>query len=159
MPVGPNDLETARKLFEEGGWGSGDPYGPDQWFAEDAVMRDVVGHAEPLHGHEEIRHFWARQKVGITLRVPVEELYVAEGHRGVAVLWMAYGQIMDEENENYAKWVTFEGMSRLEFNDEGKVTLEVDYHHGQQGVTDSWVAHWNARRARPWKELGEITGE
>ena len=50
MPVGPNDLETARKLFEEGGWGSGDPYGPDQWFAEDAVMRDVVGHAEALHG-------------------------------------------------------------------------------------------------------------
>ena len=33
---------------------------------------------------------------------------------------MAYGQIMDEESENYAKWVTFEGMSRLEFNDAGE---------------------------------------
>ena len=32
MPVGPNDIETGRKLFEEGGWSSGDPYGPDQWF-------------------------------------------------------------------------------------------------------------------------------
>ena len=30
MPVGPNDIETARKLFEEGGWGSGDLYGPEQ---------------------------------------------------------------------------------------------------------------------------------
>ncbi len=158
MPVGPNDLETARKLFEEGGWSSGDPYGPDQWFAEDAVMRDVVGHAEPLRGREEIREFWASRRVGITLRVPVEELYVAEGHRGVAVLWMAYGQIVDEESDDYGRWVSFEGMSRLEFNDAGEVTLEVDYHHGGQGVVDSWVAHWNARRARPWKELGEITG-
>ena len=164
MPVGPNDLETARKLFEEGGWGSGDPLGPDQWFAEDAVMRDIVGHAEPLRGLTEIRAFWASQKVGITLRVPVEELYVAEGHRGVAVLWMAYGQLVNEknpdgsDNEHYGWWATFEGMSRLEFNAEGKVTLEVDYHHGPQGITRSWVEHWNARRARPWKELGEITG-
>ncbi|MYK25578.1 MAG: nuclear transport factor 2 family protein [Dehalococcoidia bacterium] len=158
MPVGPNDLETARKLFEEGGWSSGDPYGPDQWFAEDAVMRDIVGHEDALRGHEEIRQFWASQKVGITLRVPVEELYVAEGHRGVAVLWMAYGQIMDEESDDYGRWASFEGMSRLEFNDDGEVTLEVDYHHGGQGIVDSWVAHWNARRARPWKELGEITG-
>ena len=158
VPVGPNDLETARKLFEEGGWSSGDAYGPDQWFAGDAVMRDIVGHAGALNGLEEIREFWASKRVGITLRVPVEELYVAEGHRGVAVLWMAYGQIADEEHEHYGKWFTFEGMSRLEFNDEGKVTLEVDYHHGVQGVTDSWVAHWNARRARPWTELGSITG-
>ena len=96
--------------------------------------------------------------MGITLRVPVEEVYVAEGHRGIAILWMAYSQIMDESNENYGRWRTFEGMSRLEFNDEGKVTLEVDYHHGYQGVTDSWVAHWNARRAMSWEELGAITG-
>ena len=71
---------------------------------------------------------------------------------------MAYAQIMDQENENYGKWITFEGMSRLEFNDAGEVTLEVDYHHGPQGVTDSWVAHWNERRARPCEELGAITG-
>ena len=30
MPVGPNDIETARKLFGDEGWGSGDLYGPDQ---------------------------------------------------------------------------------------------------------------------------------
>ena len=158
MPVGPNDIETGRKLFEEGGWSSGDPYGPDEWFAADAVMRDIVNHDGAMRGKEEIRHFWARRKVGITLRVPVEEVYVAEGHRGIAILWMAYSQIMDEDDENYGKWGTFEGMSRLEFNDEGKVTLEVDYHHGFQGVTDSWVAHWNARRAMSWEELGAITG-
>ena len=158
MPASKKDIETARKLFEEGGWGSGDPYGPDQWFSDDAVMRDIVGHAEPLRGKDEIRKFWASQKVGITLRVPVEEIYVAEDHHGVAILWMSYGQIVDEKNENYGKWATFEGMSRLEFNDEGEVTLEVDYHHGGQGITDSWVAHWNARRAMKWEELGAITG-
>ena len=38
------------------------------------------------------------------------------------------------------------------------MTLEVDYHHGGQGITDSWVAHWNARRAMKWEELGAITG-
>ena len=158
MPVEPRDLEASRKLFEEGGWSSGDPLGPDQWFSDDAVMRDIVSHAEALTGKEEIRQFWASRKVGITLRVPVEELYVAENHRGTAVLWMAYSQIMDEKNENYGKWITFEGMSRLEFNDDGEVTLEVDYHHGPQGITDSWVAHWNARRTQPFAELGAITG-
>ena len=50
------------------------------------------------------------------------------------------------------------GPNDLEFNDEDEVTLEIDHHHGPQGVADSWVAHWNARRARPWAELGEITG-
>ena len=67
MPASKKDLETARKLFEEGGWGSGDPYGPDQWFSDDAVMRDIVGHEDALRGKDEIRKFWASQKVGITL--------------------------------------------------------------------------------------------
>ena len=25
-------------------------------------------------------------------------------------------------------------------------------------ITDSWVAHWNARRAMKWEELGAVTG-
>ncbi len=158
MPVGPNDIETGRKLFEEGGWSSGDPYGPDQWFSDDAVMRDIVSHAEALNGKEEIRQFWASRQVGITLRVPVEEVYVAENHRGICILWMAYSQVMDEDDENYGKWRSFEGVSRLEFNDEGEVTLEVDYHHGGQGYVDSWVEHWNRRRAMKWEDLGAITG-
>ena len=40
----------------------------------------------------------------------------------------------------------------------GEVTLEVDYHHGPQGIVDSWVEHWEKRRAMDWKELGAITG-
>ena len=160
MPVEPRDLEASRKLFEEGGWSSGDPYGPDQWFTEDAAMRDIVWHAEALKGHEEIRSFWARQKTGITLRVPVEELYAAEDHHGAAVLWMAYWQIMDDSEgpENKGEWRCTEGMSRLEFDDGGKVILEVDYWHGQQGICDSWVAHWNRRRAMSREELGATTG-
>ena len=158
MPASKKDLETARKLFEEGGWGSGDPYGPDQWFSDDAVMRDIVNHDGTLRGKEEIRDFWVRGRVGLTLRVPVEEMYVAENHQGVAILWMAYSQIMEEDDENYGKWNSFEGMSRLEFNEAGEVTLEVDYHHGPQGIVDSWVEHWEKRRAMDWKELGAITG-
>ena len=162
MPVGPNDIETARKLFEEGGWGSGDLYGPEQWFSDDAVMRDIANHPGPMRGKDEIREFWGsfwrNRKVGMAVRVPVEETYVAEGHRGVAVLWMGYSQVVAETDEDYGRWRTFEGMSRLEFNDAGEVTLEVDYHHGVQGITDSWVAHWNARRAMKWEELGAITG-
>ena len=50
------------------------------------------------------------------------------------------------------------GYRASNFNDAGEVTLEVDYHHGGQGIVDSWVAHWNARRAMKWEELGAITG-
>jgi|GEM_PF-3060965 hypothetical protein len=49
MPATNQDLETARKLFKEGGWGSGDPYGPD-----DAVMHDIVGHARRAMKWEEL---------------------------------------------------------------------------------------------------------
>ena len=162
MPVGPNDIETARQLFGDGGWGSGDLYGPDQWFADDAVMRDIVNYDGAMRGKDEIREFWGsfwrNRKYGMAVRVPAEEIYVAENHRGVAVMWMAYSQITDESGENFGKWRCFEGMSRLEFNDEGEVTLEVDYHHGVQGMCDSWVEHWNARRAMKWEDLGAITG-
>ena len=158
MAIGEREKEVARKLFEEGGWSSGDPYGPDIWFAENAVMRDIVGHPGPLRGKEEIRKFWASHGVGITLRVPIEEMYVSEN--GIALLWMAYIQIVDDAQgpENKGKWICFEGMSRLEFDGEGKVTLEVDYHHGPQGITDSWVAHWERRRGMTREEMGAITG-
>ncbi|MCC6381929.1 MAG: nuclear transport factor 2 family protein [Dehalococcoidia bacterium] len=158
MAIGEREKEVARKLFEEGGWSSGDPYGPDLWFSDDAVMRDIVNHDGALRGKEEIRYFWARQGTGITLRVPVEELFVSDD--GVAVLWMAYSQVTDDRfgPENRGKWLCFEGMSRLEFNDEGKCTLEVDYHHGPQGITDSWVAHWEKRRAMTREERGALTG-
>ena len=99
MPATPENIETARKLFEEGGWSSGDAYGPDEWFSDDAVMRDIVNHDGTLRGKEEIRDFWVRGRVGLTLRVPVEEMYVAENHQGVAILWMAYSQIMEEDDE------------------------------------------------------------
>ena len=80
MPVAPNGIETGRKLFEEGGWSSGQPYGPDQWFSDDPVMRDIVNDEGALRGKEEIRKFWASRKRGITPRVPVEEGLVPGAH-------------------------------------------------------------------------------
>ena len=78
MPATPENIETARKLFEEGGWSSGDAYGPDEWFSDDAVMRDIVNHDGTLRGKDEIREFWVKGRVGLTLRVPVEETYIAK---------------------------------------------------------------------------------
>ena len=150
--VGQAEVEIARKLFEEG-WSGGHVDAPLQFMTEDVVMRDIVGHAEPMRGHDAVREFWAA--AAPTLKVLPEELYVADS--GVVVLWMAYGKIPDDASENAGRWGTAEGMSRLEFRD-GKVCLEVDYWHGGQGVCDDWQAHWDARRARPWRELGAITG-
>ena len=82
MPATIENLETARKLFEEGGWSSGDAYGSDEWFSDDAVMRDIVNHDGTLKEKKGIREFWEKGRVGLTLRVPVEEIFIAENHHG-----------------------------------------------------------------------------
>ncbi|MDE2932959.1 MAG: nuclear transport factor 2 family protein, partial [Chloroflexota bacterium] len=146
--VGQAEVEIARKLFEEG-WSGGHVDAPLQFMTEDVVMRDIVGHSEAMRGHDAVREFWAA--AADTLKVLPEEIYVADS--GVVVMWMAYGQIPADAKENAGRWGTAEGVSRLEFRD-GKVCLEVDYWHGGQGVCDDWEAHWNARRARPWRGGG-----
>lgn len=150
--AGKAEVEIARRLFEEG-WSGGHVDAPLRFMTGDVVMRDVVGHPEAMRGHDAVREFWAR--AAHTLKVLPEDIYVADS--GVVVLWVAYSQVPASAEENAGRWWCGEGMSRLEFRD-GKVCLEVDYWHGAQGLCDDWQAHWDARRARPWHELGALTG-
>lgn len=150
MAVGEREIEVAKRLFIEG-WGADHPDTPLQFMTEDCVMRDIVGHAEAMRGHDAIRNFWAA--AAGRLKVPPEEIFVSDN--GVALTWMAYNQIT--EGDDKGKWRCGEGMSRLEFRD-GKVCLEVDYWHGPQGVCDDWEAHFNARQRMSPEERGAITG-
>ncbi|HJP41570.1 MAG TPA: nuclear transport factor 2 family protein [Dehalococcoidia bacterium] len=147
------EVEVARRLFEEG-WGGGHPDAPKQFMTDDIVMRDIVGHAEPLRGWEEVRKFW--EAAAPTLKTKVEDVYASD--KGVALTWIAYVQIADESMgaENKGKWIAGEGMSRLEFRD-GKVSLEVDYWHGPQGVVEDWEPHWARRQEMSRKDKGAIT--
>ena len=152
--VGKAEIEITRKLFEEG-WGGDNPDAPLQFMTEDAVMRDILGHPEALHGHDDIRNFWGLA-AGV-LRVMPEEYYTNE--RGVALSWMAYLKIQDDSQgpENKGKWHCGEGMSRVEFRD-GKVSLEIDYWRGPQGICDDWKAHFEARKAMSPEERAAIAG-
>jgi hypothetical protein len=152
--AGKAEIEIARLLFEEG-WGGPDSSAPLQYMTDDVVMRDILGHAGPLRGHDAVRNFW--QAVAGGLKVMPEEYFSNE--RGVALTWMAYIQLRDDSNgpENKGKWVCGEGMSRLEFRD-GKVCLEIDYWNGPQGRCDDWKTHLEARRAMTPEERGATPG-
>jgi len=152
--IGERELEVARQLFEEG-WSGGHAEAPLPFLTEDAVMRDVVGHAEAMVGHEQIVDFFS--PVAKYLKVWPEEYYVSDG--GVALTWMAYIHIENDVHgaENRGKWLCGEGMSRLEFRD-GKVSIEVDYWHGPQGICDDCTSHFEARRALSPAELSQVTG-
>ncbi|MAE93085.1 MAG: hypothetical protein CL910_00350 [Deltaproteobacteria bacterium] len=147
-------IELARRLFEEG-WSGGKPESPLPFLTEDAVMRDILGHPEAMHGHEAIVAFFG--PVAQALKVMPEEYFVNE--RGIALTWMAYIEILDESRgpENKGRFLCGEGMSRLEYRD-GKVSLEVDYWKGPQGICDDWKAHLEARRAMSPEERGAVTG-
>ena len=155
MAVTDSEIEIGRRLFEEG-WGGDTPEAPLQFMTDDVVMRDIVGHAEAMNGHQGVVDFWGRA-AGF-LRVPPEEIYVADN--GIALTWMAYGQIRDDSAgpENKGKWQCGEGMSRLEFRD-GLVCLEVDYWHGMQGICDDWEAHFANRQQMGSLARGCITGK
>ena len=152
--VGEAEIEVARKLFEEG-WCGDNADAPLPFMTEDAVMRDILGHPEALRGHDEIRNFWTAVAGG--LKVLPEEFYASE--QGVALSWMAYLEIRDDSRgpENKGKWLCGEGMSSLQFRD-GKVSLEIDYWHGPQGMCDDWKTHFAARKAMSPEERGAIPG-
>jgi hypothetical protein len=154
MAVTKAEIEIGRRLFVEG-WGGDTPEAPLQFMTKDCVMRDIVGHAEAMRGHQAIVDFWG--KSAGHLKVPPEEIFVSDD--GVALTWMAYVRIRDDSRgkENVGKWICGEGMSRLEFRD-GLVCLEIDYWAGPQGMCDDWEAHFNARQALSRAELGAITG-
>jgi hypothetical protein len=151
MPIGAREVEVARRLFVEG-WGGDTPEAPLQFMTGDVVMRDVVGHAEAMRGHAAVVKFWGASAG--RLKVPPEEFFVSED--GVALTWMAY--VLYDQGPDKGKWGCWEGMSRLEFRD-GQVCLEIDYHHGPQGICDDWEAHFNARQKMSRAKRGEITGK
>ena len=147
-------VELARRLFEEG-WSGGTPKAPLPFLAEDAVMRDILGHPEALRGHQAIMNFFA--PVAAVLKVMPEEYFLND--RGVSLTWMAYIKILDDNHgpENKGRFLCGEGMSRLEYKDE-KVSLEIDYWKGPQGVCDDWRAHFETRKTMSADERGAITG-
>ncbi len=146
--------ELARQLFEEG-WSGGTPESPLPFLTDDAVMRDILGHPEALRGHQEIKNFFS--PVAAVLKVMPEEYFANE--QGLALSWMAYIEITDDNHgaENRGRYLCGEGMSRLEYRD-GKVSLEIDYWNGPQGMCDDWKAHLDARRAMSPEQRGAATG-
>lgn len=152
--IGDAELEVARRLFEEG-WCGSTKEAPLQFFTEDAVMRDILGHAEALRGHDAIVNFWGG--VAGLLRVWPEEYFVSDD--GIALAWMAYIEITNDHHgeENRGKYLCGEGTSRLEFEN-GKVCLEIDYWNGPQGICDDREAHFEARKKMSRAERGAVTG-
>ncbi len=147
-------IELARKLFEEG-WSGGSADAPLRFLAEDAVMRDILGHPGAMRGHAAIRNFFG--PVAEHLRVMPEEYFVNAD--GVSLTWIAYIEITNDLHgaENKGRFLCGEGMSRLEFAGD-KVSLEIDYWHGPQGMIDDWAAHLAERRAMSREERGARTG-
>ena len=147
-------IELARGLFEEG-WSGGKPESPLRFLTHDAVMRDILGHPEAMRGHDAIVAFF--RPVATALKVMPEEYFVNE--RGVALSWMAYIEILDDSQgpENKGRFLCGEGMSRLEFRD-GKVSLEIDYWNGPQGMVDDWESHFEGRKKMTPEERGARTG-
>jgi hypothetical protein len=152
--MGDRELEVARRLFEEG-WSGGHPEAPLPFLTDDAVMRDILGHPEAMRGHAQIVEFFG--PVAKHLRVWPEEYFLSDD--GIALTWMAYIHIDNEQHgpENRGRWLCGEGMSRLEFRG-GKVSLEIDYWKGPQGMCDDARSHFEARRRLSRRELGATTG-
>ena len=152
--IGDRELEVARRLFEEG-WSGGHPEAPLPFLTDDAVMRDILGHPEAMRGHAQIVEFFG--PVAKHLRVWPEEYFLSDD--GIALTWMAYIHIDNDLHgpENRGRWLCGEGVSRLEFRD-GKVSLEIDYWKGPQGMCDDARSHFEARRRLSREELGATTG-
>ncbi len=148
------ELETARRLFEEG-WSGGHAEAPFPFLTDDVVMRDILAHPEAMRGHAAIATFFGL--VAKKLRVWPEEYFVSEN--GIALTWMAYIRIEGDEAgaENRGRWHCGEGMSRLEFRD-GKVCLEIDYWRGPQGICDDALRHFEERRRLSREQRGARSG-
>jgi len=147
-------VELARKLFEDG-WGGGTTEAPLEFMTDDVVMRDILGHPGAMRGHDAIKQFWSA--IAPHLKVMPEEYFLNE--RGVALTWVAYIEITNDLHgeENKGRYLCGEGMSRLEFRD-GKVSLEIDYWNGPQGMVDDWESHFEGRKKMSPEERGARTG-
>ena len=90
-----------------------DPEGWVDFFAEDAISHDPVGHP-PVKVHEGFREFFERlQGVFEQLEATPENIFVAENE--AAVKWTMRGE------SKSGKSVTFEGITVFQMNDAGKI--------------------------------------
>ena len=147
-------IELAGRLFVEG-WSGGTPEAALPFLTDDIVMRDILGHPDAMLGHSAIVDFV--KPVAAVLKVLPEEYFSNE--QGLALTWMAYIEIRDESHgpENKGRWLCGEGMSKLEFRGE-KVSLEIDYWKGPQGICEDWREHFERRQRMTPTERGAIPG-
>jgi ketosteroid isomerase-like protein len=121
------EIETARLLFLA--WSSGDADAPGEYLAEDAVLRDIVA-GEDKVGWPAIREFFAQGlESWKDLDLTPDQYWLND--KGVALSWLMTATVPDDRfgpGAKGKKWSS-PGMTYLEFKD-GKVVLEVDYHHG-----------------------------
>ena len=126
--AGQKEIDTAIELFKA--WSSGDADAPGPFLAEDAILRDIVA-GEDKVGWPAIREFFAGGLQGAPDPVLIpDKFWTADD--GVAFTWRMSATVTHDAfgaEHKGKKWYS-DGMTYLEFNDEGKVSLEVDYHHG-----------------------------
>ncbi len=126
--AGQQEIDTAIALFKA--WSSGDADAPGPFMTEDAILRDIVA-GEDKVGWPDIREFFAGGLQGSPdLELIPGKFWTADD--GVAFTWRMSATVTSDAfgaAHNGKRWYS-DGMTYLEFNDEGKVSLEVDYHHG-----------------------------
>ena len=126
--AGQQEIDTAIALFKA--WSSGDADAPGPFFAEECILRDIVA-GEDKVGWPAIREFFAGGLEGAPdLALIPEKFWTADD--GVAFTWRMSATVTHEAfgaEHKGKKWYS-DGMTYLQFDAAGKVTLEVDYHHG-----------------------------
>ena len=126
--AGQNEIDTAIELFKA--WSSGDADAPAPFFAGECILRDIVA-GEDKVGWPAIREFFAAGLVGSPdLELIPDKFWTADD--GVAFTWRMSATVTSDAfgaDHKGKKWYS-DGMTYLEFDDAGLVTLEVDYHHG-----------------------------
>ena len=126
--AGQQEIDTAIELFKA--WSSGDADAPAPFFAEECILRDIVA-GEDKVGWPAIREFFAAGLVGSPdLELIPDKFWTADD--GVAFTWRMSATVTSDAfgaDHKGKRWYS-DGMTYLEFDDAGLVTLEVDYHHG-----------------------------
>ena len=126
--AGQREIDTAIALFKA--WSSGDADAPGPFFAEGGVLRDIVA-GEDKVGWPAIREFFAGGLQAFPDLELVPDVFWTND-TGVAFTWRMSATVANDAMGPDAKgkrWHS-DGMTYLEFDGAGKVTLEVDYHHG-----------------------------
>ncbi len=126
--AGQKEIDTAIELFKA--WSSGDADAPAPFFAEECILRDIVA-GEDKVGWPAIREFFAAGLVGSPdLELIPDKFWTADD--GVAFTWRMSATVTSDAfgaDHKGKRWYS-DGMTYLEFDGAGMVTLEVDYHHG-----------------------------